>query len=269
MVVKRGSDQTVGTMMGDIAQGGQRPELGMPAANADVSADAAELLEIAKEKVVGRKVSKTRKSAETRERILAAASELIDERGAVDFQMAEVARRCKMSKGSLYYYFADREEIVQEIFSEAIDRFVSSLEGAVAGARSSSEALHDLCVAFSDCVREGGPLTLAIAVELIQGRSSMLDTIEDRFYRIGHIIEVQLERAKQEGVVRKDLDCSVAASCVCGAFFFSLVEAMAHDRDNLDADDLTDKLVSIVMNGVGVAPVADSSSSSGRASLPQ
>ena len=238
-----------------LTEGGSRTT-GGASPRGEAASDAAKLVELAKEKVGERKVAKTRKSAETREKILTAAGELIAERGGVDFQMAEIARRCNMSKGSLYYYFNDRDEIVQEIFSKAVDDFVSSLEKAVAEARSASEALHDLCRAFSERVSQGGPLVLAIAVELIQGRSNVLDTIEDRFYRIGHIIEVQIDRAKGEGVVRQSIDSSVAASCVCGAFFFSLVEVMGRDGRKFDPDELTDQLVDIVISGLGVSSLA-------------
>ena len=59
-----------------------------------------------------RKASKTRKSARTRARILEAAARLVSERAGVDFQMAEIAERCDMSKGALYYYFRDRDAIL-------------------------------------------------------------------------------------------------------------------------------------------------------------
>ena len=48
-----------------------------------------------------RSSTKTRKSAATRERIMAAATSLMVERGNTDFQMSEVSSRCKMSKGAL------------------------------------------------------------------------------------------------------------------------------------------------------------------------
>ena len=60
--------------------------------------------------------AKTRKSAATREKIMAAATELMVERGNTDFQMSEVSARCQMSKGALYYYFADKGALVQAIF---------------------------------------------------------------------------------------------------------------------------------------------------------
>lgn len=74
--------------------------------------------------------AKTRKSAATREKIMTAATELMVERGNTDFQMSEVSARCQMSKGALYYYFADKGALVQAIFDASIDDLVNQIEGA-------------------------------------------------------------------------------------------------------------------------------------------
>lgn len=195
--------------------------------------------------------TKTRKSALTRERILEAGARLIEEHGGTDFQMSEVASRCSMSKGALYYYFCDRDAIVEEIFSRGIDEFVGTLERAVADARSSREALYNLCVAFGECVRDGGPVVVAMASELVQGGSNVLPKIEARFTRITQLVEVQLERAKGEGVIRPDVDPSLAASCICGTFFFAAIKKMGQADGTFDVQSFTDELMEFVIRGVG------------------
>ena len=109
-----------------------------------------------------RSSTKTRKSAATRERIMAAATSLMVERGNTDFQMSEVSSRCKMSKGALYYYFADKDALVEAIFDRSIDELVDSVEGAVAGASSALEALVSLTRELTCRMSVGSPLALAM-----------------------------------------------------------------------------------------------------------
>ena len=80
----------------------------------------------------------TPKSAVTREKIMAAAAELMVERGGTDFQMMEVSARCEMSKGSLYYYFADKGELVRAVLDRSVEALVDAVERVVAQAPSAA-----------------------------------------------------------------------------------------------------------------------------------
>ena len=89
--------------------------------------DLADGMRVASHEVVGERLAghhmreearaafKTRKSAKTRGRIMEAASRLMVERHGMHFNMSEVSERCRMSKGSLYYYFQDKDDLVEEI----------------------------------------------------------------------------------------------------------------------------------------------------------
>ena len=106
--------------------------------------------------------AKTRKSAATREKIMAAATELMVERGNTDFQMSEVSARCQMSKGALYYYFADKGALVQAIFDASIDDLVDQIEGAVAKASSAMESIEGIARVLARGMRPRSPLALAM-----------------------------------------------------------------------------------------------------------
>ena len=197
--------------------------------------------------------TKTRKSAQTRERILMAANDLIVLRGSTDFQMSEVATRCDMSKGALYYYFPDKDAIVEEIFSRSIDEFVKELEEAISSSDSAHEALERLCSMFGSSVNQGGTLVAAMASDLVQVGSAVLPEMGERFMRIAHLVEGQLDRAKTEGVVREDIDSGFVASCICGAFLSAAVVDVGKDGDAFDSDKFTNNLMNFVVNGVGAS----------------
>lgn len=198
-----------------------------------------------------RSSTKTRKSAATRERIMAAATSLMVERGNTDFQMSEVSARCRMSKGALYYYFADKDALVEAIFDRSIDELVDSVEAVVAGASSALESLVSLTRELTCHMSAGSPLALAMAREVIDANNNVLPSMETHFARIISIVSAQLERAKGEGMVREGVNSRLGAVAISGAFIFAALEVASLGDDAPTGDRLAHSLIDIVLNGMG------------------
>ncbi len=194
--------------------------------------------------------AKTRKSAATRGRIMESVRALMRERRAIDFQMSEVAERAGITKGALYYYFADRDELVEAVFDEELDLVVTTIERTVAEAPSAREALHGLCREFSTQLQAGSPFALALTSEATVSHSDALSVVSTRFMRVVDVLAGQLERAKGEGVVREDVDARVAAVFLLGGFL--MVSLSAADFGLFaDTDLLLDALYGLSVRGVG------------------
>ncbi len=163
-----------------------------------------------------RSVAKTPKSQATRKRIMDEASRLMSERGSTDFQMAEVSSRCGMSKGSLYYYFSDREALVDAIFQQSSDDLVEALDAAVKGAATASEGLEALVAELAKRLCDGGILSVWLRQELVNPTRATMDLADNGYRHVVHVVEELVDRAKDEGYVRQDVDSYVAASFVTG-----------------------------------------------------
>ena len=198
-----------------------------------------------------RSQAKTRKSAQTRQRIMDAASDLMMERGNTNFQMSEVSDRCQMSKGSLYYYFADRDELIKAIFDESIDELVDGMEEVVSQAASARDALVRLIAEFTRLLRGGSPLGLAMTYELAGSAGSGMPEVTSHFERAAKLLATQLERAKEEGIVRDDVDTEVAAVYATGGFIATSL-ARVNRRVEDDPDVVTRHLVDVTLRGMGV-----------------
>ena len=198
-----------------------------------------------------REATKTTKSGRTREKILRAASDLIVERGSTDFQMSEVAARCNMSKGALYYYFPDREAMVEEIFTRVVDDFAALQESVAANARSAEEAIKGLIGVFCETMQDGGLFVTAIASEMLRGGMAVTPEIYSRFDRIAKIVTVQIERAQTEGIVRADVDPDISAVTLCGGILSGAARQIYRDPDGIDADAMADALYEIIIDGIG------------------
>lgn len=202
--------------------------------------------------------ARTRKSRETRERIMEAAAGLMSERGATDFQMSEVSERCGMSKGSLYYYFSDRSELVQAIFDRSVDELVARVEREVAQAPSAAESLREVMAALAEGVWMGSALTLAMTRELVAGQDDLLPRVEGGLARIVQVVAAQLERAKVEGLVRDGVDCRMTAGALAGAFVFIMLDRSSGAGPGPapagraeDVGRLVDAMLDLALTGAG------------------
>lgn len=195
--------------------------------------------------------TKTRKSAETRQRIMDAASELMVERGSTDFQMSEVSAKCHMSKGALYYYFADREELIHAVFAEVIERSITAAEEVVAKTETAEEALHALCIDFSKQLQSGSTLALAVTYEYSSARVDMVSFVENHFARAAALISEQMERAKEEGVIRKDVQTKLAATFLVGGY---VMTSLGVSRQGLDVngEELAEEIYKLGMHGLAL-----------------
>lgn len=64
-----------------------------------------------------------------RKRVMDAARTALIERGYHDVTLDSVARRARLSKGSLYLYFKDKEDIFAAVLSDVLDRLEEQLRG--------------------------------------------------------------------------------------------------------------------------------------------
>ena len=190
-----------------------------------------------------------RKSDMTRRRIMDAATELMAERGGAVFQMAEVSERCGLSKGSVYYYFADKAALVRAIFSSSMEELVASVEGAVAQAPSAMAAVEGLVGVMARAVRPGSPITLALTGGTVDTAREILPLVEKQLAHIIDILAAQLERAKGEGLVRPDADTELVASAIIGAF--AVCEYASPGRLSTSDDAFVRGVLALVFKGIG------------------
>lgn len=196
-----------------------------------------------------RSVAKTRKSAQTRRRIMDAASELMMERGDTSFQMSEVSERCRMSKGSLYYYFRDRDELIGAIFDEYVDELIAVMEQIAATAPSAREALGALYAEFSRRLLAGTPLSLAMTHGVPRESYASLQEVGTRFALAAKVIAAQLERGKTEGFIREDVNAEAVSVFALGGLLTTSMAFAA--KAETDAEAVSASLLQMMLQGVG------------------
>lgn len=88
-----------------------------------------------------RSTGETRKERQVR-KIAWASTKLFSKKGYRETSMEDIARILKMSKGNLYHYFTDKNEILAYILSSFLDLILEGLDEIISAADGANEKLR-------------------------------------------------------------------------------------------------------------------------------
>ena len=163
------------------------------------------------------------KAAATRDQILGAAARLIHLRGYHGTSLDDVLRESGVGKGNFYYYFRSKEDLGFAIIDRVVERFLErTLEPAFVD--PTSDPL-DQVGAFLDRLLEaqrqrncvGGCPMGNLACELSDVHEGFRQRLADIFERWRVMLATTLERGRESGRLRADLDAASAAGFVVAA----------------------------------------------------
>jgi AcrR family transcriptional regulator len=160
------------------------------------------------------------KSARTRQRILDAAAHVLSRKGYTGTRLADVARAAEVAAPAIYYYFASRDDLVEEVMWSGIVRLRDHVTGILAALPPGAGPLDRIDAAveahlrysleISDyttaSIRNAGQLPESIALRPTAEAS-----------RYGDMWRTLLEDADHAGLLRTDLDPVAARMMVLGA----------------------------------------------------
>src|SRR5437868_10453140 len=100
--------------------------------------------------------------AQTRERIVQAAHDLVAEGGFANAPVAAVAQRAGVATGSVYRHFPSKADLFAEVFRRASQREVDAVRAAAVGAGDSVERLAVTIETFARRALRGRRLAWAL-----------------------------------------------------------------------------------------------------------
>ena len=182
-----------------------------------------------------------RRRVQTRERITAAARELLLEQGAAGLRLSDLAERADIAFGSLYTYFENKEAIVEAVLA-------TTLRAMVAADRPDADLYddpaEDIAVASRRVVRTFCEQR-ELAVALIS-----LDHAQERFVEIlAPRSQELLERGVASGRFTISDVPAVTAYLLAGGF--ELIRGVLDGRFGTDADTIC---ADIALRTVGIPP---------------
>ena len=155
-----------------------------------------------------------------RERILAAAREVVAESGWKDAQIALIAHRAQVATGSVYRHFDSKAHLYAQVLAMVSEREVAVIAAIADSGGAATQRLVDAIFIFSLRALRGRRLAYALIAEPCEPEIDRARLV----YRAA--LADQIARLIREGVASGefiDVDVATAASCVTGAFMEALV----------------------------------------------
>jgi TetR/AcrR family transcriptional repressor of nem operon len=171
-----------------------------------------------------------RKGELTRERIIAQAAPLFNQRGFAGCSMQDIMDATGLEKGGLYRHFSSKEELAAEVFRYAVDR-VNKLRGEKIDCNHGPLAeLRSIVSRFVDIRSDipGGCIIFNTAIEQDDGNPVLRDlarkAIEDWKARLADLVDLGIRRGEiRHGIVPRGV-ANVLIATLEGSLAISRLE---------------------------------------------
>jgi AcrR family transcriptional regulator len=194
-------------------------------------------------------------TAPTRERLLAAARQVVEEEGYAAATVAAIATRAGVAAGTLYRHFASKEELFVELFRAVCDREVSAMQesaDAMGAQASHVERLESVLGTFARRALRRPRLAWALLAEPVD---PLVD--EERLAYRERYRELTA-RALHAAIAAGELpiqDEHLTAAALVGACGEALVGPLSpRGHDDHEPEAIIAALLTFVRRAVGAAP---------------
>ncbi|TQL68803.1 TetR family transcriptional regulator [Nocardioides albertanoniae] len=160
------------------------------------------------------------KSEKTRRRILDAAASVLSQKGYAGMRLGEVADVAGVQTPAIYYHFASRDELVEEVMWSGAHDVRLHVEDAVAALPAGSAPLDRIMTAVDAHLRYELEIS-DYATASIRNARHVPDSLRERpaeeESRYSHFWRDLFDAAKQDGTIRDDLDITTFRMLLLGA----------------------------------------------------
>lgn len=172
----------------------------------------------------------------TRERILAAAMELIHTQGYHHTHISDIMAASGVKKGNLYFHFASKDDLCLALLRKAKEDYFAYLRKSMKSA-AALDRLNDIFMAVYKLHRSrrfmGGCLFGNIALEMSDENPLFADIIRDVFDEWSGLFAELIEQAQAEGRLEKDIrPASLARHIVASLEGAIMMTKLTKDQDD-------------------------------------
>ena len=141
----------------------------------------------------------TEHGSQTRQVILDEASRLIMKQGVKGTSLADIARQTGISKGTLFYHFAAKNDLVYEVTDQHFSRITRKLVDAAADMRESQSPEEMLNAAMKTIVTDArrGRLNLYLLADAVTDNEELRLRFRDKYREYRQMVQEFLSVAMQ------------------------------------------------------------------------
>ncbi|MFH9422726.1 TetR/AcrR family transcriptional regulator [Streptomyces sp. NPDC017529] len=200
--------------------------------------------------------SSTRRQA-TRRKLFEAAVTLIAEQGFSSTTVDEIADRAGVAKGTVYYNFASKNELFEELLRHGIELLATSLQDAADGAAARGgtrvDALDAMIRAGLEFIARYPALTQLYVAELWRTNRAWQSTLMVVRERAITVVEGVLREAVAAGELSEDIDIPLTASALFGMVLVAALDWQSY-QPHRSVDDVHASLSRLLQGRVSGRP---------------
>ncbi len=151
------------------------------------------------------------------QRILDAAVIVFAEKGYFASWVADIARQADVADGTVYLYFASKEEILRAAINTAFDAFMRHARTELRGIPSPVDQLRRLAYLHLEALGGNRSLAVVLQMELRQSTRFLKEFSLNHMVEYFALVRQAIKHGQETGVFRGDLSDKVAANCFFGA----------------------------------------------------
>lgn len=160
--------------------------------------------------------SRSDRGGEKKPRIVSAAIKVFAEKGFFNARVSEIAREAGVADGTIYLYFANKDDLLIQVFEESMERIIESLDRALEGAVAPEDKLRRFIEHHLAMVEQDRSLAEVITIELRQSTKFMKEYRNPRFTEYLRRTAEIFEEGRDKGVYRSTITPWLLARALFG-----------------------------------------------------
>ena len=186
--------------------------------------------------------------------IIEAALEAFSEYGYHDCPVSKIAKKAKIADGTIYLYFANKEEVLISVFQEKVNRQISDIEKLTSDCGNSWDKIEVLVRYHMTALGNNPVLANFLQIQLRQSSSHIRQGIAEPLRKFYRLIESFVEEGQEQGVIDPSLDANIARKVIFGSLD-EVISCWVLSRRRYDVTERIDDLVNILRRALLVEKV--------------
>lgn len=186
-----------------------------------------------------------------RKQILDAAAKVLARRGYTGTQLSEIAEEAGTQAGSLYYHFASREELIEQVLQEGVRLSFARVRTVLDEMPPGSSPLARLTAALRSHLKfqlVESDYARAVSRSIGQSPEDMWKRVNDKFRAYGKFFDDLIRAAMKAGQIDSKIDRSALRMLIIGAANYT--PEWYRRGGAMNVDQVCDLLVRLFISGV-------------------
>jgi len=183
--------------------------------------------------------------------IIDAALEAFAEYGYHNCQVAKIARQAGIADGTIYLYFANKEDVLVSVYREKMNEFMTQLKALLQLHTSALEKLSVLVNFHFNHLEKNPSLANFIQIQLRQSDASIRLGIAEPLKQYYQLIETLIDVGKEQGIFNPQIRTKVAREVIFGSMD-EIVSCWVFSSKKYSLSKNVDDVLTILKSGLTV-----------------